>query len=65
MARARWMRIRTFGSLEKVPAPVAGENIRALGTALAPRRRQYAGKKRRQPEINSAAAYKLRRIFSL
>lgn len=38
MARARWMRIRTFGSLEKVPAPVAGENIRALGTALAPRR---------------------------
>lgn len=23
---------------EKVPAPVAGENIRALGTALAPRR---------------------------
>ena len=34
MARARWMRIRTFGSLEKAPAPVAGENIRAL----APRR---------------------------
>lgn len=23
---------------KKVPAPVAGENIRALGTALAPRR---------------------------
>lgn len=23
---------------EKAPAPVAGENIRALGTALAPRR---------------------------
>ena len=31
----------------------------------APHRRQYAGQKRRQPEINSAAAYKLRRIFSL
>lgn len=36
MARARWMRIRTFGSLEKMPVPVAWENIRALGTALAP-----------------------------
>ena len=35
MARARWMRVRTFGSLEKVPAPVAGENIRVLRTALA------------------------------
>lgn len=52
---------------KKVPAPVAGENIRTLATALAPRRTvgNMLEKKRRQPEINSAAAYKLRRIFSL